>query len=258
MISKSQIKYVNSLNSKKGREEEGCFIAEGMKVVEEFLTGGFVAKEIYGVKAIEFKVKGLSVSQTDLKFHVISESELKKISALTTPNQVLAVFKMPEQELNVDLLKSKLSLVLDTIQDPGNMGTIIRIADWYGIENIICSPDTVDCFNPKVVQATMGSLARVKVHYTDIIKLIESVKDVPVYGAILGGDNIYKSELSENGFIVMGNESKGISEKILKHITHKISIPSFSNQKNNATGKTGAESLNVAVATAIICSEFRR
>ena len=263
MISRARIKHINSLSSKKGREVEGCFVAEGRKVVGELIGGGYKVKEVYAVE--EFRVSGFGL-QTEL----IDESELKKISFLTSPQKVIAVFEIPKYQLNIPELKDKLSLVLDTVQDPGNLGTIIRIADWFGIENIICSTDTVDGFNPKVVQATMGSLARVRVHYVDPKDFFEQLKSkenkvknqkvegLNIYGALLEGKNIYTEKLSGNGLIVMGNESKGISDKMQKYITHKISIPSFSLVKNNSTGKAGAESLNVAVAAAIICSEFRR
>ena len=171
---------------------------------------------------------------------------------------MLAVCEIPKYELNLESLKGKLTLVLDDIKDPGNLGTIIRIADWFGIENIVCSPETVDVFNPKVVQATMGSISRIMVHYVPLMEFLEvqSLKfKVPVYGALLEGKNIYNEKLSTEGLIVIGNESKGISEKLLPFITEKISIPTFSHYKSNG-GE--AESLNAAIATSIICSEFRR
>jgi RNA methyltransferase, TrmH family len=171
---------------------------------------------------------------------------------------VLAICEIPEYILEVQLLKNKLTLVLDDIKDPGNLGTIIRIADWFGIENILCSNDTADTFNPKVVQATMGSIARVKVHYTaltDFFRIENGKLNIKSYGALLEGDNIYTKQLSSEGFIIIGNESKGISEDLLPYITDKVTIPAFSHYRSD-TGE--AESLNAAIATAIICSEFRR
>jgi TrmH family RNA methyltransferase len=187
----------------------------------------------------------------------VKPAELERISSLSTPNEVLAVCRIPEYKLDSKALENKLTLVLDDIRDPGNLGTIIRIADWFGIEDIVCSNESADAFNPKVVQSTMGSIARIKVHYTDLTGFLQP--DVnnykPVYGALLEGKNIYSEKLSSSGLIVIGNESKGISEPIQKLVTHKISIPSFSHFK---PGGGEAESLNAAVATAVICSEFRR
>ena len=254
MLSKNQIKYVNSLKQKKFREEHNLFIAEGTKIVPELLVSGISVKQVYATSDF-FRTTKIA---TNIERFEIKENELERISALMTPNEVLAVCETPHYQLQIDSLKNKLTLVLDDIKDPGNLGTIIRIADWFGIENIICSNDTVDAFNPKVVQATMGSISRIKIYYADLAEFfqlqIENFK-LTVYGALLEGENIYTKKLSSEAFIVIGNESKGISEKLLPFITDRVSIPSFSHYK---TVSGEAESLNAAIATSIICSEFRR
>lgn len=182
----------------------------------------------------------------------VTEDELRKASFLKTPQQVLGVFEIPAHEKeSVDWDKS-LVLMLDGIQDPGNLGTIVRLADWYGIEHIVCSPDTADVYNPKVVQATMGALARVKLHYTDLAECLSEHPDVPVYGTFLDGENIYGQTLSANGAIVMGNEGKGIRPEVARLINRRLFVPSFPPERESS------ESLNVAVATAVVCAEFRR
>ena len=175
---------------------------------------------------------------------------MEQISALTTPNQVIGIFEIPAIKLNPESLKEELVLALDDIRDPGNLGTIIRIADWFGIKNILCSESCVDLFNPKVVQATMGSISRVNVCFGDLDRVLVKLKAyMPVYGSVLEGKDIYSLELSANGVILIGNESNGVSDSLLKLVSHEISIPNFS---------SGADSLNAAIATAVICSEFRR
>lgn len=254
MLSKNQISFINSLKQKKYREEHQLFIAEGAKIVPELLDSDIEVKQIYAISEF-FRNNKIA---SDIERFEIKENELERISALTKANEVLAVCRIPDYMLETDSLKEKLTLVLDDIKDPGNLGTIIRIADWFGIENIICSSETADAFNPKVVQATMGSIARIKIHYTNLpefLKVQSSRFKVPVYGALLEGKNIYNEKLSAHGLIVIGNESRGISEEVQKLITDKISIPSFSHFKS-AAGE--AESLNAAIAAAIICSEFRR
>lgn len=245
MISKAQIKHIRLLHQKKYREQEGLFIAEGPKVVSDLLASKFRAKEVYAVQ--EFLNNAAISRISGLKPNEVTQKELESISALSAPNQVLAVFEIKAKEPDMKVLAQELVLVLDDIRDPGNLGTIIRIADWFGIGQIICSESCVDVFNPKVIQATMGSIARVDVCYRDLDLLLKEFH--PVYGAVLGGDNIYTRKLTGKGAILIGNESNGISEKLRKHITHKISIPKFS---------PGADSLNAAVAAAIICSEFKR
>lgn len=254
MLSKNQIKYVNSLKQKKYREEHNLFIAEGTKIVPELLVSDISVKQVYATSDF---FRNNKIAATIERFE-IKENELERISALMTPNEVLAVCETPHYQLEIDPLKEKLTLVLDEIKDPGNLGTIIRVADWFGIENIICSNDTVDAFNPKVVQATMGSIARIKVHYVDLnifFQQLTTNNQQPIFGALLEGESVYSKQLPSNGFIIIGNESKGISEKLVPYITDKISIPSFSHYKT-VTGE--AESLNAAIATSIICSEFRR
>ncbi|UKK54931.1 RNA methyltransferase [Prevotella sp. E2-28] len=236
MISKNQIKFVHQLEQKKYRKKEGLFVAEGPKVVGDLLRAGFNAQEIYATK--EWNNNGMHAQE-------VTDEELRKVSFLQHPQQVLALFEIPSGKLSSD---SALSLALDDVQDPGNLGTIIRIADWFGISTIYCSENTVDAWSPKVVQATMGSIARVNIVYTDLKELIQNAT-VPVYGTLLDGQNIYTQELSQDGIIVMGNEGNGISQAIRPLINRKLLIPQF---------HEGPESLNVAIATAITCSEFRR
>ncbi|MCE9538991.1 MAG: RNA methyltransferase [Bacteroidetes bacterium] len=255
MLSKNQLKFVSSLKQKKFREEHNLFIAEGTKIVTELLQSKIKVKQVFATAVFLSKVK----IDKSIEWAEIKENELDRLSAQVTANEVLAVCEIPEYILNNNELNDKLTLVLDEIKDPGNLGTIIRIADWFGIETIICSKGTVDAFNSKVVQATMGSISRIKLHYVDLIEFLEGFKDqpanlkFPVFGALLEGSSIYSQQLSSNGFIVIGNESKGISTNILPYITDKISIPSFS-----ISGGHEVESLNAAIATSIICSEFRR
>ena len=235
MISKSQIKLIRSLELKKNRKRENLFVAEGPKVVGDLLRAGFVPHSIYS-----------TASRPDAQ--LITEDELRRISFLQHPQEVLAVFEIPSP---VATHPSPLSLALDGVQDPGNVGTIIRIADWFGIDTIYCSPDTADVYNPKVVQATMGSLAHVHIVYCDLVQLLSDA-ECPVYGTLLDGRNIYQEELSERGIIVMGNEGNGISAAVREKITHRLLIPNYHQ------GSDTAESLNVAIATAITCAEFRR
>jgi len=242
MISKNQIKFIRQLEQKKYRKKEQLFVAEGPKVVGDLLHAGFTPHSIFATEA--WAHQGRS-------FQEVSDEELQRISFLQHPQQVLAVFRLPSDAIcqsSPTPDTSSLALALDDVQDPGNLGTIIRIADWFGITNIYCSENTADAWNPKVVQATMGSIARVSIVYTDLAELIGKAK-VPVYGTLLDGENIYAQELSANGIIVMGNEGNGISPKIRQLITRKLLIPQF---------HEGPESLNVAIATAITCSEFRR
>ncbi|WP_018909749.1 RNA methyltransferase [Prevotella veroralis] len=229
MISKNKIKLIRSLETKKGREKVGLFVAEGPKVVKDLLQAGFIAKEVF----------------EDIE-------DIKKISFLQHPQSMLGVFHLPTNRFK-ELSMNQLVLALDGVQDPGNLGTIIRVADWFGIKDIFCSLDTADCWNPKVVQATMGSIARVQLHYVDLNKMVESLPaDYPIYATLLDGENIYKQELSHHGMIVMGNEGKGISPLLRTKINRKLYIPSYSSDGNTA------ESLNVAIATSIVCAEFRR
>lgn len=255
MLTKNQLKFVTSLAVKKIRNQQGLFIAEGVKIVGELLRSAIRVKQVYATKEWIGSVgsKQLAVGKYHPEVIEVTEQELSKISQLTTPNQVLAIAEIPGYELNQDDLRGKLTLALDDVRDPGNLGTIIRIADWFGITDIVCSQTSADAWNPKVVQATMGSIARVKVHYTALEKFLSS-SGLPVYGAVLEGENIYSTTLQQKGVIVIGNESKGISNAVRLRVTQKITIPNYSS--DNPLGE--AESLNAAIATAVICAEFRR
>ncbi|MGF1557621.1 MAG: TrmH family RNA methyltransferase [Flavobacteriaceae bacterium] len=239
MIVKSQLKLIRSLHQKKYRNQHQLFIAEGIKVVNELLDSDFRPYQLYTTDP-----RILATSEE--AFETISEGELKQMSTLTTPNTVLGVFHMPKAE-KVDF--SDWVLVLDAVRDPGNLGTIIRLCDWFGIRHLVCSATTVDCYNPKVLQATMGSIARVNLVYTDIIVFLKEVSR-PVYGAFMNGSSVYSEKLPKAGILVMGNEANGISEEIEKLTSKKIAIPQF--------GKKTAESLNVASATSILLNEIRR
>ena len=247
MISKNKIKYIRSLELKKNRNKEGKFVAEGFKVVDDLLA----LQPADLIVATQEWLHGKHLAaQTEVI--EVTEEELKKVSFLQHPQQVLAVFRQATSG-DYSINTSELSLALDGVQDPGNLGTIIRIADWFGITHIYCSQDTADVYNPKVVQATMGSIARVKVEYGNLLALVDSLPaDVPVYGTLLDGDNIYQQQLENRGLIVMGNEGKGISPALAKKVNRRLLIPNF------PEGRATADSLNVAIATAITCSEFRR
>ena len=238
MLVKSKIKYIQSLGEKKFREKEGLFVAEGPKIVKELLKAEFEVHEIYALREwLDENNKFIKSGET----FEITEAELKAISFMTTPQSVLALVKMPVT--NTFVTKGKLILALDGIQDPGNLGTIIRTADWFGMQHIICSKDCADVYNPKVVQATMGSIARVNVIYTDLYPWLQKEKDSSIYAAVLQGKDLKKIEI-KTGIILIGNESKGIRSEILGLANEKITIPGI--------GK--AESLNAAVATGIILS----
>lgn len=252
MITKNQIKYINSLKSNKFRKQHKEFIIEGVKLVDETINSYYEISTIFATKKwIEDNKRNIPKNTETIE---VNERELKKISELSTANEVLALSSIPENNLNLKNIFNDLVLVLDKIRDPGNLGTIIRTADWFGIKNIICSKDTADMYNPKVIQATMGSFASVQLHYTDIEKFIkETPENIPVFGTFLEGENFYKSKFPGKAIIVIGNESNGISDEIANLITHKIFIPPFSSDN-----KQTAESLNASIATALVCSEFRR
>jgi RNA methyltransferase, TrmH family len=242
MLSKSHAKYIQTLHHKKFRDAENCFIAEGGKVVMELLSSKkFKCREIFGMQEWLHHQEGLIRKFFTGPLEPVQDYELEKISALTTPNQVLAVF---EKTISQPFLPAgKISLVLDNIQDPGNLGTIIRIADWFGIKNMVCSVNTADIYNPKVVQSTMGSLGRVNVLYTDLVEWVQQHRQIKLYAAALNGKNIKEIKLKE-GLLMIGNESKGINETLLQLADEKITIPKIGE----------AESLNAAVATGIILS----
>jgi len=240
MVSKNQIKLITSLQQKKYRKEHKLFFAEGKKVINELIDAAFQLEYLFTTEA-----SFLGINSSKVNF--VSEAELKKISALTTPNDCLAVFKIPEQK---QINESGLIVALDDIRDPGNLGTIIRLCDWFGIKELVCSEETVDVFNPKVIQATMGSITRVNINYLNLENFI-SVTNLPVFGTFMDGENIYKLSLPKEGIIIMGNEANGISATLEKVVKNRISIPRFGDLQQT-------ESLNVATATAIILSEFKR
>ncbi|MCY2686118.1 TrmH family RNA methyltransferase [Salinimicrobium sp. TH3] len=241
MFSKSQIKLIKSLFQKKFRNQHRLFLIEGKKGIFELLDSSLELHSLYTVEDI--------FNASEEKINLISETDLKKISNLHTPQTALAIFHMPEvtqPKIN------GLQVVLDEVQDPGNLGTIIRLCDWFGVEDLICSPGTVDCYNPKVVQATMGSISRVKIHYLGITEYLTIAKEkTPVYGTFLEGENVYTQTLSPEGIIVLGNEANGISSQVEQLISKKLLIPKFGNSQKT-------ESLNVATAAAIFLSEFSR
>jgi TrmH family RNA methyltransferase len=234
LLSKNKIKLIRSLQAKKNRDSESFFVVEGEKMVEELLRDN--------PALVEFVVTTLNNSSFD-RCYQADERSMKEISSLKTPSSLLAVVR----KLEVSTSTSNFVLALDGIQDPGNLGTIIRTADWFGVDRIVCSLDTVDCYNPKVVQATMGSIFRVAVEYTDLTEFLAS-SELPIYGALLNGKNLYETELQIPSILLIGNEGKGISPSAQAHIDHPVFIPSY--------GK--AESLNASMATGILLAEFRR
>lgn len=243
MLSKSNIKRITGLHQKKYRQREGLFVAEGIKVINELLQSSFQLEAIYTID-----IHSLQLSNDHKSvFQEITSTELKKISFLKTPQTALALFKIPKEVIT---LHTGLTVVLDDVRDPGNLGTIIRLCDWFGVSNLICSTQTVDCFNPKVVQATMGSLSRIPIVYTNIEEYLKE-EQRPVYGTFMDGENIYASTLSQEAVVIMGNEANGISDTIAQFVSHKIAIPRFGQLQKT-------ESLNVATATAICLSEFKR
>ena len=238
-LSKNQLKLITSLQQKKYRAKYNLFIAEGTKVVQEFLNSNFELEQLFCLDN--------SVYKNYEKATLINELELKKISSLKTPNNVVALFKIPNTK---PLLNKGLIVVLDTINDPGSLGTIIRLCDWFGVAQLVCSTTTVDCYNSKVVQASMGSLTRVSIVYTTLETFLKNTS-LPKYATLLNGKNVYKSKLPKNAVLVMGNEANGINEELLKFVNHHLTIPRFGNLQQT-------ESLNVATATAILLSEFKR
>lgn len=246
MLTKAVIKYIKSLKDKKNRDTSGTFVVEGNKMVAE-LVNIFKCQYLIATNNI---IKNIENNTIDNIIEV-KNNDIERISFLKNPQESIAVFYKPKYTDNIDI-KNKLTLVLDEIQDPGNLGTIIRIADWYGIEDIVCSKNTADVYNPKTVQATMGALARVKIHYVDLIPFLKSSSSLPIYGTFLDGKNIYSEKITSNGIIIMGNEGNGVSKEVENYVNKRLFIPSY--PPNQET----SESLNVAVATAIVCAEFRR
>lgn len=239
-LSKNQLKLINSLQQKKYRQKHKLFVAEGLKVVNELLKSSLEVEQLFVLENSEHFTDLQNITR-------ISTSELKKISSLKTPNVVLGLFKIPNEK---PLQKNGLIVALDGINDPGNLGTIIRLCDWFGISQLVCSKNTVDCYNQKVIQSTMGSITRVQINYVDLENYLSSV-NLPIFTADMDGKNVYKSELPTKAVLVMGNEANGISSEINKIVKNKLTIPRFGNLQQT-------ESLNVATATAILLSEFKR
>ena len=240
MITRAEILAIKALATKQGREDQGAFIAEGEKLIGEIRNSKLRIRKIYQTKPLFADAE------------MVSEKEMERISQLKTANSVLAVVETPKSKIASVKPDSSLVLALDRVQNPGNLGTIIRLADWFGISDIVCSEDSADCFNPKVVQATMGAILRVRVHYTNLAKWLGEQRGAKIYGTFLEGENIYSAQLDKSGIIVMGNEGQGISAEVAATVSHKLLIPPY------PADRCGSESLNVAVATAVICSEFRR
>jgi TrmH family RNA methyltransferase len=251
MLSKAKIKLIQSLEQKKKRREESLFVAEGPKVVGDLLPyfrcRFIIAEESWIAQHPEVQANEIIE---------VTREELRKASFLKTPQEVLAVFELPSYSTPHDIARKELCLALDDVQDPGNLGTIIRIADWFGIHHIFCSIGTVDAYSPKTIQASMGAVARVHTHYVNLHEFLNEIKEetpeVPLYGTFLEGKNIYDTQLTNNGIIIMGNEGKGISSLIQSVVSQKLFIPNY------PIGCATSESLNVAIATAITCAEFRR
>ena len=247
-LSKNQIKHIHSLELKKNRDAEGAFLAEGPKVVSELL-GTFPCALLAATPAWRSQNPQARAEE----FLEVTEEELARASLLRTPQQVLAVFRKKEETIDKEMITRSLCRALDGVQDPGNLGTIIRLADWFGIRHLFCSPDTADAYGPKAVQATMGSLARVSIHTTNLPRLIRELPaGTPVYGTFLDGENIYNKVLTENGLLIMGNEGRGIREEVGQLVNQRLYIPAYPQEKGST------ESLNVGMATAIVCAEFRR
>ncbi len=247
MISKNKIKLFNSLKLRKYRKKHGLFIAEGQKIIKDLILSGLKVEYIISEE------NNLKENTSQAEFIQSTQNEIKNISSLKTPSDSIAIFEIPKYEINYKKITNELVLFCDNIQNPGNLGTIIRTADWFGIKNIICTEDTVDVYNLKVVQASMGAIGRVKVHYINAENFFNKLNNgVVVYGTFLEGENIYETSLSKNGIIIIGNEGSGISEEVEKYISKKIHIPNYSESESKS------ESLNASIATAIVCAEFRR
>ncbi len=239
MVGKSQIKLIKSLQQKKIRIQQKLFVVEGKKTLQELVSSNL---EVFGLFSTDVDF----VSKNEHTCELITMADLKKMSSLATPNGYLGVFRIPEPK---EVLYDDWIVALDFIQDPGNLGTIIRLCDWFGIKNIVCTTNTVDCYNPKVLQATMGSITRVNLAYLDVSEFLKNTH-LPIYGAFMDGASVYETELPKKGIIVMGNEANGVSDSILNAISEKITIPQY--------GEKTTESLNVATATAILLNEIRR
>lgn len=244
MITKAEIQLVRSLADKRARDKEGLFIAEGEKLIGELRSSHLRIRRLYALGGL-FDGPGTTV---------VSEKEMERLSLLKTPGNSLAVVEIPRYRLDAGDLARRLTLALDEVQNPGNLGTIIRLADWFGIRDVVCSPATADCFNPKVVQATMGAILRVRVHYVDLAAFLAEARsaEIPVYGTFLEGENLYEAPLTGTGIILMGNEGRGVSAACAARVSRKLLIPPYPADRRTT------ESLNVAMAAGIVCAEFRR
>lgn len=243
-MTKAEIQLVRALADKRGRAEHGLFVAEGAKLIGELRTSQLHVRKIFALEGV-FAGEGVET---------VAPRDMERLSLLKTASNALALVEIPHYDLRSAELAGGLSLALDEVQNPGNLGTIIRLADWFGIRDIVCSAGSADCFNPKVVQATMGAILRVRVHYTDLGRFLREAATpaLPVYGTFLEGENIYRTRLTAAGIVVMGNEGRGISDAVAQAVTRKLFVPPFPSDRR------GSESLNVAMATGIVCSEFRR
>lgn len=248
MISRTRIKWIKSLEMRKYRLQEKAFVAEGPKLVGELLP---YSTPLYIAATKDWLDTNRHLLRAVKEVDEVSQTELERASLLRTPQSVLAVMPIPERRLDISSLQKKLVIALDSVQDPGNLGTILRIADWFGIHEVLCSEGTADVYNPKCVQSCMGALARVKVFYCNLPEVLGQV-EMPVFGTFLDGTDIYKEELSGEGIIVMGNEGNGISQPVAKLVNRRLYVPNY------PKGSLTTESLNVAVATGIVCAEFRR
>ena len=243
-MTRSDIQLVRSLSDKRGRSEHGLFVAEGAKLIGELRRSNLRIRRIFATEGL---FEGPEVE-------CVTEKEMERLSLLKTPSNSLAIVEIPRYRLDAAHVGQRLTLALDDVQNPGNLGTIIRLADWFGIGEILCSPATADCFNPKVVQATMGAILRVRVHYVELAPLLAqaAARGVPVYGTFLEGENLYDAQLTDGGIIVMGNEGRGVRPDVAQTVTRKLFIPPF------PADRRASESLNVAMATGVVCAEFRR
>lgn len=243
-MTKAEIQLIRSLSDKRNRIEQGLFVAEGEKLIAEIRASELRIRRIFALAGI---FEGPEVE-------CVTPKEMERISLLKTPSKALALVEIPRHRLDAAQFDRQLVLALDEVQNPGNLGTIIRLADWFGIRDILCSVDSADCFNPKVVQATMGAILRVRVHYVELTRLLEEAKaaGIPIYGTFLEGENLYDTQLTPHGIVVMGNEGRGISASTARSITRKVLIPPY------PADRRSSESLNVAMATGIVCAEFRR
>ena len=253
MISKNKIKYLKSLEMKKHRQAKSVFVAEGPKIVGDLLNAGFEPTYLVVVECSDFASRLQNFDVNEVQIDFVTADDLRKVSSLEAPQQVLAVLKQPIWQLDSNVASKELCLALDEVQNPGNLGTIIRLAAWFGIEHLFCSKGCADVYNSKTVQATMGGLAHVKVHYVDLVEMIGNLPDsTPIYGTFLDGENLYGKQLEQRGLIVMGNEGRGVSKEVENLVTEKLFIPNYPAEREST------ESLNVAIATAIVCAEFRR